>query len=96
MVSGDVTITGSYCLLCLFKYGYDVSVNDFTKGMNKGIVVPHGQNGIKRLIANTKIGGKVFEFEVKVFGESANYRLYGNFDKSNGNYVGDNFGKALH
>lgn len=71
-------------------------VESFTKAMNKGIVGPEGQSGIKRLAPNTKVGGKIFEFEVKVKDQFANYRLYGNLDKSTGTFVWDVFGKALH
>lgn len=52
--------------------------------------------GIKRLAPNTKVGGKIFEFEVNVKDQYANYRLYGNLDKSTGTFVWDVFGKALH
>lgn len=77
------------------KFG-NKGVNGFTRVINKGIFDPNGQNGIKRLAYNTKIGGKVYEFEVKVFGETSNYRLCGNFDKNTGNFIWDTFGKALH
>jgi hypothetical protein len=65
--------------------GNDSSNPDPNKG--KEIVGPEGQSGIKRLAPNTKVGGKIFEFEVKVKDQFANYRLYGNLDKSTGTFV---------
>ena len=71
--------------------------NQFISAMNKGLVGPTGQEGIKMLSGNSvKIGSTLYQYEVKLFGEMANYRLYGNFDKDLGQIVFTYFGKAQH
>jgi len=64
--------------------------NQFINAMKKGPVGAKGQNGIKMLSDNSS-----YQFEVKVFGEFSNYRLYGNYDNT-GRIVFTYFGKALH
>ena len=69
----------------------------FIDAMNKGIVGPKCQNGIKILSGKgAQIGGTLYQYEVKVFGQFANYRLYGNYSKEMGMIVFNYFGKALH
>ena len=69
----------------------------FINAMDKGIVGPKGQNGIKVLSGKgAQIGGTLYQYEVKVFGQFANYRLYGNYSKEMGMIVFNYFGKALH
>ena len=46
--------------------------------MNKGFVGKQAQNGIKRLVAGTTVKGKLYQYELKVFGEYSNYLIYGN------------------
>lgn len=69
---------------------------NFIEAMKRGIVKPEGQAGIKRLSAGTRIGGQLFTYEVKVFGQFANYRFYGNYNEELGVIVFTLFGKALH
>jgi len=71
-------------------------VNQFIDAMRKGIIGPNGQAGIKQLSPAVNIGGELYKYEVKVFGEFANYRLYGNYVKELGVIVFTQFGKALH
>jgi len=71
-------------------------VNQFIEAMKKGIVGPKGQSGIKQLSSGTKVAGQVYQYEVKLFGEFANYRLYGNYDEQLGVIVFAHFSKALH
>jgi len=67
----------------------------FIEAMNKGLVGPQGQSGIKTLSGKgVRIGGQLFRYEVKLFGEFANYRLFGNLEE--GGIVFTHFGKALH
>jgi len=71
--------------------------DQFVSAMNKGRVGPTGQSGIKMLSSKgVEIGGKMYQYEVKVFGKFANYRLYGNYSSDFGGIVFSFFGKALH
>lgn len=78
------------------KIGKD-GADEFVEAMNKGMVGAKGQSGIKMLSGSgTKIGGNVYQYEVKVFGKFANYRLYGNYSVEYKTIVFNLFGKALH
>lgn len=109
MADFDTYFVGEYGVL-VHNYGYDKvksemtddvlkkiqkklgpnAVDEFIKAMNKGIVGAKGQSGIK-VIKNMD-----FKYEIKVFGELSNWRVYGNFDKELGEILFTFFGKALH
>ena len=71
--------------------------DQFIAAMNKGTVGTQGQTGIKMLSGQgVKIGGTWYKYEVKIFGEFANYRLYGNYDAKLGKIIFTILGKAQH
>ncbi|MCI8749476.1 MAG: hypothetical protein HFH67_16730 [Lachnospiraceae bacterium] len=69
-------------------------VDAFKKAMDKGIVGPEGQNGIKQLKGKPYKGKYTHEIKVKNK-EYANYRIYG-YKNTNGNLIFDYFAKGLH
>ncbi|REK67794.1 MAG: hypothetical protein DF221_00880 [Brevibacillus sp.] len=76
------------------KEGVDV----FIKAMQKGLVGPEGQSGIKRLSGKgVIIGNRTYQYEIKVKDKVyGDWRIYGNYDKKLGKFVFDYFGKGKH
>ncbi len=67
-------------------------VQAFEKAMNKGIVGPKGQNGIKML----KPPFGKYTHEIKVLNSQyGDYRVYG-YESGTGKLIFDYFGKGLH
>ena len=67
----------------------------FSKALKKGLVGDKGQNGIKRLTGSgVTIGQTTYRYELKVFGEYSDWRIYGNI--KDGVFYFDKFDKALH
>ena len=64
--------------------------------MNNGLVGSKGQAGIKQLSKGVKMSSQIYQYEVKVFHELANYRLYGNYNKDLRVIVFTKFGKSIH
>ena len=70
-----------------------VSKNAFIKAMNKGLVGPEGESGIKYF--NGKINGILYEFEIKVKNsEFGNFRIFGNYNESLDEIIFDFFTKG--
>ena len=91
MFSAKPKITDNAAKSVTKKFGKQ-GFKAFEKAMNKGMVGPKGQSGIKAL-KNMPNG---YGYEVKLFNKQyANYRLYGNKNEV-GEIVFDYFGKALH
>lgn len=66
-------------------------VDRFVAAMKNGVVRAESQQGIKH------IGLEGAEYELKVLAKKyANWRFYGNFDKTTQCIIFDRFGKALH
>ncbi|WP_179281586.1 RHS repeat domain-containing protein [Paenibacillus sp. VTT E-133280] len=78
------------------KWNQDAAY-EFVKAMQKGIVGPEGQSGIKILSKGFSKNGIDYTHEVKVFTkELSNYRIFGYQDKGTGQYIFDYFAKGLH
>lgn len=69
-------------------------IDAFKKAMNKGMVGPEGQSGIKQLKGNPLKGKYTHEIKVKnkVYGD---YRIYG-YQDDDGTMIFDYFDKGLH
>ncbi|MBR1432399.1 MAG: hypothetical protein IJ585_14385 [Ruminococcus sp.] len=68
-------------------------VDAFIKAMNKGLVGPEGESGIKYF--NGKINGILYEFEIKVKNsEFGNFRIFGNYNESLDEIIFDFFTKG--
>lgn len=67
----------------------------FGDALAKGLVRSQNEAGIKLLKPGTRIGGKSYQYELKVFGEYSDWRIYGNINDK-GQYIFDLFGKGLH
>lgn len=73
-------------------------VDAFIKAMQKGVVGPKGEQGIKRLAGKgITIGNRTYQYEIKVKSKVyGDWRIYGNYDEKLGKYLFDYFDKGFH
>lgn len=66
--------------------------------MQKGVVGPKGEQGIKRLAGKgITIGNRTYQYEIKVKSKVyGDRRIYGNYDEKLGKYLFDYFDKGFH
>ena len=72
-------------------------VNKFVNSMKKGIVSGKGENGIKMISGKgVKVGGKFYQYEIKIKGGLGDWRVFGNYDSSSGHIIFDKFTTGVH
>jgi hypothetical protein len=72
-------------------------VDKFINSMKKGIVSGKGENGIKMFSGKgVEIGGKLYQYEIKVKGGLGDWRVFGNYDSASEHIVFDKFTTGVH
>ena len=72
-------------------------VDKFINSMKKGIVSGIGENGIKMFSGKgVEIGGKLYQYEIKVKGGLGDWRVFGNYDSASEHIVFDKFTTGVH
>lgn len=63
----------------------------------KGFVSGKGENGIKMFSGKSvEIGGKYYQYEVKIKGGLGDWRVFGNYDSVSGHIIFDKFTTGVH